>query len=870
MLDGFFLSGDIPSYAETGEYILYLVALSYAIATLASYSALDLGRNIVKVQDQHLKKLMHYGGSFVMGSGIWAMHFIGMLSYNMDMYVEYDAILTVVSAVPAIIVSYFVLGFVKKSSLNFKYVILAGVLLGIGISTMHYIGMLAMEMDGDILYIPSLFLLSVLIAISASSIALFVIFIVAHKNYKHQSLFKIGAAFILGGAICGMHYTAMAATVFIPWADCRYDQNQSYVELALMIASISSFILGVTSAFMVYLQMQKKGKTINENNFPTKIISVAAILSLVVMIWGGWSNYRSYYNLLDTIDELVETKKHTDLLMELDNILTYSATMASKTGEPNWEENYNKNVIALDKTLAIIKERYQNLDLLHVNETDEANDKLVAMEASVFAHVSEGNLISAQNIMSSTRYIENKAVYARGMREFLQQVSEISHSKLPILARSIQYVLYPIVIILVLLAIVWFFVFRSIRNWQKQLEKEKKKADDANRAKSDFLANMSHELRTPLNSILGMSALLSETLDGRSEEQRMVTVLNQSSSSLLDIVNDILDISKIEAEKIVLDSIGFSFQDTLSSVIEPLTPAAHSKGITLKYQFVDKDIPYLLGDPTRITRVLMNLVDNALKYTAKGSVEVLIDCQEISPDKVELKCSVIDTGIGISEDMLIPIFDKFSQVDETITRRYGGAGLGLSITKEFIEMMGGKLGVDSKEGEGSTFWFKIPFATTKVLPEASKNGDSLLSNEKMRRGKVKAEDARILIAEDHALNQIVIEKLLNRIGFTHIDQVENGALALDAYKKRQYDIILMDCHMPEMDGFQATEEIRSIERDMGGHIPIVAVTADAMVGVREKCFNTGMDAYISKPIDLDEFQKVLDCWFFIPLNGGTQ
>jgi len=279
MFEQIFLFDGIPFNAETGHYLPLLAVLSYVVASLASYTALDLAVNIVKARNLFLKKLMHYGGSFAMGAGIWSMHFIGMLAYKMDMYVEYDPVLTVLSIVPAFIVSYFVLDFVKKGQLDFKYILLGGVLLGFGICAMHYTGMAAMVMDSDVRYIPSLFSLSAVIAVSASAVALLIAFSLAHRVLKYAFLLKIVAALIMGAAICGMHYTGMAATVFIPWADCRYDPSQSFTTLALSIAAITTVILLMTLTLMAY--SHKKAISLVSAILDKHIVPVLVIFSLI-------------------------------------------------------------------------------------------------------------------------------------------------------------------------------------------------------------------------------------------------------------------------------------------------------------------------------------------------------------------------------------------------------------------------------------------------------------------------------------------------------------------------------------------------------------------------------------------------------------
>lgn len=401
------------------------------------------------------------------------------------------------------------------------------------------------------------------------------------------------------------------------------------------------------------------------------------------------------------------------------------------------------------------------------------------------------------------------------------------------------------------------------------LKEEKKKAEAATQAKSEFLANMSHELRTPLNSIMGMIQMFIEDPTLSDENREMAEVVHRSASNLLEIVNDILDLSKIEAGSMMLENIGFDFKTTVSTVLESLAPIASSKGISLNYSFVDNDIPYLTGDPVRISRVLTNLVGNAIKYTDTGSVKINVEYKYTGEGELLLTCYIADTGIGIPSDKLAHIFEKFTQADESITRKYGGTGLGLAITKDLVLMMGGSIKVESEVGRGSTFWFEIPFRTAQKIHKESKSGDSLLLDGAVLADRAKIDEARILIAEDHPLNQIFISKLLKRMGFKHIDLQENGLLALEAYKTGTYDVILMDCHMPEMNGYEVTKTIRNIEKSDPGRprTQILALTADAMVGTREKCLEAGMDEYISKPIDATDLRNILHRWISIPFES---
>jgi CheY-like chemotaxis protein len=366
---------------------------------------------------------------------------------------------------------------------------------------------------------------------------------------------------------------------------------------------------------------------------------------------------------------------------------------------------------------------------------------------------------------------------------------------------------------------------------------------------------MSHEIRTPMNGIIGCAQLLAAASLGGQERQYAETI-QRSGEALLALINDILDFSKIEAGKMTLELVDVDLRLILRDTVTLLSEAAAKKRLDVRFQ-LGADIPGILrGDHVRLRQVLFNLIGNALKFTERGGVNIHISRMSpdpTRPDTIWLRWDIHDTGIGITPEQKAKLFQAFTQADQSTTRRFGGTGLGLAICKQLVEIMGGTIDLESVPGQGSTFWF-----TTPLLP-GTQEAPLPKPVESPKTTRSRTGPIRVLVAEDNAINQMVAKRFLEKLG-CQTDIANTGNEALQALERAAYDLVLMDCQMPEMDGFEATGRIRERYGSQQPRLPIIALTANAMEGDRTRCLEAGMDDYLSKPVTLPALRDALDKW----------
>ncbi|WP_083748511.1 MHYT domain-containing protein [Pelomonas sp. KK5] len=756
-----------PTALLIAQYQPWLVALSVLVATMTSALALQLAGMARSIDVIRLRQVTLFSGALAMGGGVWAMHFIGMLAFNLCTHVDFSTGITVASMLPAVLASWVALNLISRGTLGRPLWVLGGVLVGAGIGAMHYTGMAAMELTAQLRYDPWWFAASIVVAVLLAMLALWVRFGLEHRVSRLTAVLLGGL--VMGCAIAGMHYTAMGAARFVGAPDelCidRVDRN-GYMALAITMVTLTiSLLTAGANGLLRY-------RTLNRELGKEK----ERIQNLMLALGEREEQYRS----------LIANSPGVTFRCRIDekwSMVLVSEAMQTLSGWP--AEDFLSGVIHCG-------------DLVHLDDRDRVNGAIHAAVAANESYSIEYRLLRRDGGERWVSETGRGARDAQGVARFIDGVIvDISEAK----------------------------------RLQQQLTAAKESAEAAVAAKGAFLANMSHEIRTPMNAILGFTELLLDTTLSELQRKHLSTVRG-SARSLLGLLNDILDTAKLEKGAIELERLDFSLHAVCEQTFNSLRLGAQRKGLALQLDYPDSEPRFFKGDPLRIQQVLVNMVGNAIKFTETGAVTLSVHMDE---EQVHLR--VIDTGIGIAADRLDRIFDAFAQADASTTRRFGGTGLGTTISRQLVERMGGRITVESELGVGSTFHIWLPLPAGEAVAIAEEGELMVLP------------PLRILVADDVAQNGELLQLMLGRDGH-QVRLAANGIEALQVFCGEDFDVVLMDVHMPELDGLGATRRIRQFELSHTRmRTPVIALTASVLEEDRQAALAAGMDGFATKPIE---------------------
>lgn len=750
------------------SYDFLLVFLSLAVAILAGFAVIQTIDRVRAARDWFTRGTWLSVGAFVLGTGIWAMHFTGMLAIRIPANLKFDLVLTLASAVPAIVAGGFVVWWLQDPDLSWRRINDSALMLTVGLFSMHYIGMEAVHAKAVLFYDILTFGLSLLVVYLLSLGALYLSKLIEQWSLSGFFLSgwvrSVGAGSLIGVSVTIMHFVNASSMTFYARPGQSLEATTgffSHSAMGISIAMVSSLlIIIVISSARVNRQLDEAQETVRITRAREETV----------------------------LDSMVEGVVLTD----------YDGTIESVNPAASEMFGYSESELLGKSIRELVPD-------LNDDESENVDDNSEQLRLETKGETREGTTFPLELSMSEFE--------PNGDRQRCYLLSDITNQK----------------------------------EYERELKEAKEAAEQANRAKSQFLARMSHEIRTPLNAIMGMADLLEET-ELNDEQRHYIEVFQSSSKSLLDLINDILDLSKIEAGQLELDEEFFNLNELIDSTADFFAQKAHNKGLDLNV-YVDPELPPAVKtDPGRLRQILVNLTSNAIKFTEEGEVTVRVEVLDRDDDTVTLQLEVEDTGQGISEEEQEDVFNEFSQADETSSREHEGTGLGLSICQHLSRMMGGSIDVDSIPGKGSRFYVNVPLEYREEPVEKDDREDADITT---------LEGRRILIVDDNETNREIMMRYLDSVG-VDCEAVAGGPEALDQIEEDGFDAILLDKRMPKMDGFDVLDNLPEEYHPQS----IVMLTSDDLDTDRREARERDLGAYFVKPISriklLETVANILD------------
>jgi two-component system, sensor histidine kinase and response regulator len=755
--------------AMHGSYDYRLVALSVLIAVMASYAALDLAARVTAAQGR-MRFAWLSGGATAMGTGIWSMHYIGMLAFSLPVSVFYDWPTVLASLLAAVFSSAIALFIVSRQKMGMGAALVGSVIMGAGIATMHYTGMAAMRLPAMCHYSTFLVTLSVILAIVISLVALWLTFHF-RNDAKGKWLPKFASAALMGAAIPVMHYTGMAAAGFAPTSGAP--------DLAHAV-SVSS--LGVTGIAIVTFM----------------VLGVALMTSFMERRFAVLESSEERLRLIinTALDAVVTTNS--------EGLITNWNSEAERTFGWSPQEALGRR---LSET--IIPQQYRaEHERSHQSFLKTGDGRTLRQRTEMTALHRDGREFPVEVATSPVKF--------GGQWIFSSFIRDITENK----------------------------------RAQEELLSAKQAAEDANRAKSAFLANMSHELRTPLNAIIGYSEMLEEETreSGETAAVQDLRKIQAAGKHLLSLINDILDLSKIEAGKMALHLETFDVGQMIEEIVNTLQPAAEKNNNTIRVE-VAKNIGGMHADQTKVRQILFNLLSNACKFTENGQIALNVERTTIGSQKW-LRFSVADTGIGITAEHKENLFREFSQADTSISRKYGGTGLGLAISHRFAQIMRGTISVESQPGRGSTFTVQLPAKV--VLENAELEEQPATTNNQSLSAATPQDRGTVLVIDDDPTVRDLMSRYLTKLGF-HTVAARSGVEGLELARALRPALITLDVMMPEVNGWGVLKKLK--ESTQTAEIPVIMVT---IVDNEPMGVGLGAAGYLVKPVDRDRLAVLVE------------